>query len=119
VVLALDTYLDISKDWRDKKTQLLLSFLKPHKEVASSTVSRWIKTVLGLTGIRELGNFSGHSTRSASTSKVANLGLSLQEILDRGCWNRKSTWQRFYNKEIISKGETFQTTLLSKADKDK
>ena len=49
---------------------LLLSFVKPHKEVKKSTISGWVKQVL-----KESKIFKAHSTRSASSSKVGTLGL--------------------------------------------
>ena len=52
--------------------QLLLSYISPHQETTSSTVSKWIKKTLKLTGVNDFDNFGVHSTRSASTSK-ANL----------------------------------------------
>ena len=51
VVKYLDAYLDRTKVWRDGKNQLLLSFIQPHKEVCSSTISRWLKETLVLSGV--------------------------------------------------------------------
>ena len=67
-----------------KQKQLLLSHINPHREVSSSTISRWIKVTLELSGVTELGSFSGHSTRSASTSKADLSGLAVTDILNRG-----------------------------------
>ena len=50
VVKYLDAYLDRTKVWRDGKNQLLLSFIQPHKEVCSCTISRWLKETLVLSG---------------------------------------------------------------------
>ena len=44
------------------KLQLLLSYLNPHVEVHSSTVSKWIKGILEETGV-DADVFKGHSTR--------------------------------------------------------
>ena len=57
------------------KSQLLLSFVKPHNPVVSSTISGCIKNVLREAGIHAKV-FKGHSTRSASTSKAGLTGLS-------------------------------------------
>ena len=65
VVKCLDVYLDRTKVWRDGKNQLLLSFIQPHKELCSS---RWLKETLVLSGVTEILDFGGLSTRSASTS---------------------------------------------------
>ena len=84
VVKFLDAYLDRTKIWRDGKNQLLLSSIQPHKEVCSSTISRWLKETLVLSGIIEILDFGGHSTRSASTSKAELSGLFVKEVLDQG-----------------------------------
>ena len=47
LVENLEEYLERSKSWRiNGKTQLLLSILKPHKAVVSSTISGWLKQTL-------------------------------------------------------------------------
>ena len=93
-------YLDRTKDRRLGKSQLLLSFQKPYKEVVSSTISVWIKKVLRLAKI-DTDIYKAHSTRSASTSNVKLKGLFLADTLKRGSWSRKTTGQRFYNKDIL------------------
>ena len=85
---------------------MLLSFQKPYKEVVSSTISGWLKKVLRLAKI-DNDIYKAHSTRSASTSNVKLKGLSLSDILRRKSWSRKSTWQRFYNKDIAFPEENF------------
>ena len=72
----------------------------PYKEVVSSTISGWVKTVLKLAGV-DVNIFKWHSTRAASTSKATVSGLSLFEILERSSWSSASTLQRFYKKDII------------------
>ena len=112
VVQTLNRYLEITKDRRDpSRTQLLLSYRKPYKEIASSTVSGWIKKVLQLTNV-DTNVFKGHSTKSASMSKVNFKWLALSDILHRGSWSRVPTWQKFYNNQIIAPEEKFQHALL-------
>ena len=45
VVSALDEYLNRTKEWRrvNNETQLLLSYIQPHKQVVPSTISGWLK----------------------------------------------------------------------------
>ena len=62
VIETLDTYLDRTKDRRLGKSQLLLSFQKPYKEVVSSTISGWIKKILRLAKI-DADIYKAHSTR--------------------------------------------------------
>ena len=115
VVKTLDDYICRTKDFREKQSssQLLLSTMKPHGPVVSSTVSGWLKKVLGQAGINT-DIFKGHSTRSASSSKVGMKGAPIQEILKRGSWSSERTRQSFYNKEIIQQGELFQDIVYKK-----
>ena len=56
----------MTKDRRvPSRTQLLLSYRKPYKEIASSTASGWINKVLQLANV-DTSVFKGHSTRLAS-----------------------------------------------------
>ena len=102
VVTALDEYILRSSEWRKEsnQTQLLLGTIRPYKEVVSSTISGWVKTVLKL-AVLDVNIFKGYSTRAASTSKASVSGLSLCEILERGSWLSACAWQRFYKKDII------------------
>ena len=87
VVAVLNEYLKISEKWTTSdEWQLLLSFVQPHKPVVSTTISVWIKKVLTISEV-DIGVFKGHLTRSASASKAALSGLSLPDILERGCWS--------------------------------
>ena len=64
VVKCLNEYIRRSEKWRtDTKNQLLLSYISPHKEVTSSTISNWIKETLKFSGATTLGEFGEHSTR--------------------------------------------------------
>lgn len=52
VVTTFQTYVQRARGWRGNgQTQFLLGHIKPHKEVSSSTVSRWLKDVIALAGI--------------------------------------------------------------------
>jgi len=112
VVKTLDDYINLSKHWRLTKdhSQLLLSTLKPHKPVAKSTIAGWMKSVLKNSGI-DTTIFSAHSTRSASTSKAQLSGLSISDILKRGNWSRKSTWQKHYKNFVKGTADSFQSSL--------
>ena len=98
--------------WQNNQNQLLLSFVKHHNSVVSSTISGWIKNVL-----REAGTdtkiFKGHSTRSASTSEAGLAGLSVTDSLEGGSWSNASTWQRFYIRQVESSAEKYQNKVLS------
>ena len=110
---ALNEYLKRTKTWRTNrdKFQLLLSYIKFHVEVHSSTDSKRIKEILKETWV-DVDVFKGHSTRSASTSKACLSGISVDDILSRGSWSNESTWQKFYHKQVLSKGQRFQEEVL-------
>ena len=99
---ALDKYLNRPEEWRrvNNETQLLQSYIQPHRQVVPSTISGWLRKVLKPSGI-DVSLFTAHFTRSATTSKASASGLSMTEILERGTWSNKSSWQRFYKKDII------------------
>ena len=78
---CLEVYRKRSNRWREKRrTQLLLSHLKPHKEIQKSTVAGWVKIVLRKAGI-DTSQFQVHSCRSAATSKAKAKGISLEGVL--------------------------------------
>ena len=77
----------------------------------SSTISGWLKNILTKAGI-DTSIFKANSTRSVSTSKADLSGAPIEEILKRGCWSNKSTWQKFYEKSIIQEGELFQEMVF-------
>ena len=79
--------------------QLILSYAYPRRPVMSTTIARYVKLFLGQAGI-DLTVFSAHSTRSASTSKANNLGLTLDDIPKAGGWIRNSTFRKHYKLPI-------------------
>ena len=110
----IDLYLDRTSSWRTKeKKQFLLSYINPHNGVSSSTVSRWIVEMLSLSGI-DTDMFKGHSTRSASSSKASVQGVPLQEILKRGHWSNKTTFEKIYKKDVSSESSvgSFEKAIL-------
>ena len=68
------------------------------------------KETLKLSGM-DVTTFKEHSTWAASSSKVGYTDLSVSDILNRGSWSKKS-WQRFYNKPIISGNEAYQQSVV-------
>jgi hypothetical protein len=51
VFTVLKEYLYRTKHLRKDSSKLLISYVKPHKDVSRDTVARWIKTVLHRSGI--------------------------------------------------------------------
>ena len=69
VCANLDMCLSKHESWDTKEFQVLVNFVKPHKAVTSSTVSRWLKEGWPIAGI-DASMFMGHSTRADSTTKA-------------------------------------------------
>ena len=80
--------------------RLMITYGKPHKEISSETLSRWMKGELSNARI-DITIFQAHSCREASTSKARQQGIEISEIVKRGCWSKENTFIRFYNKDII------------------
>ena len=114
VVAALDCYLERSSMWREENqiSQLLVSFIKLHNAVAKSTVAGWVKQILIISGVNN-DIFKPHSTRSLSSSHARLSGLSLSVILKRRSWFNKITWEKFYNKPILTFEEKFQKAAVN------
>ena len=97
VHLCFTEYLDRTsaiKENLEGNTSLILSYDYPYRPVKSATVARYVKNFLGQCGI-DLTVFTAHSTRSASTSKANNMGLSVKRISIAAGWRGASTFQRF------------------------
>ena len=56
-------------------------------------------------------NFSGPSTRAASSTKAALSGLTVEEIMSAADWSSKGTFQKFYYKP--SHSAAFGTAVLA------
>ena len=70
--------------------------IKPHAEISTQTVSRWLRNAL--TGAAIDVGFPGHSTRGAATSAAAEAGLSLDIIMAAADWASSATFEQFYHK---------------------
>ena len=115
-VSAITCYLERTKDWCSdgNKNQLLLSYIKPHKEVVPCTIAGWLVQMMKESGV-DTSEFRAHSTRGASTSKAKVKGLSCQEIMTMANWKKESTFRRHYLRDIAPETtgqSTFQATVL-------
>ena len=94
---------------KDDTNKLLVTYGKPYKGSSPDTIRRWIKDLFTTCKIFD---FSAHSCRSASTSKAAKLGMDMDDIVSKACWKKETTFQRFYNKEIIINKEVDFNVLI-------
>jgi len=91
----------IRENLEGQPSQLILSYAYPHKPVTSSTIARYIKLFIEMAGI-DVTVFSAHSTRSTSTSKANNLGLSMRYITKAGGWSSSESFIIFqFTKTLV------------------
>lgn len=99
VVAHLQQYIKVTKGLRGSELALLVSHKKPHKRVSAQTISRWLKQVLGDSGV-DTKMFKSHSTRAADTSAARVMDVPLDQILSAAGWSSARTFQTFYNKPL-------------------
>ena len=85
--------------------------MKPHPGVTKDTIARWIRTVMLEAGL-DVGTFKPHSTRSAATSKAQQACVPIQDILKHAGWSNERTFDRFYNKPVVTQDNTFAESVL-------
>ena len=110
-VMALREYETRSALIRVSHSTLFLSINKLHKPVSSSTIARWLKSLLNKAG-GDTKISKAHSVRSASTSAAATSGITTGDILKAADWSSKAVFQKFYHKPIES--NDFGKAVLSK-----
>lgn len=96
---ALSVYLDRTRHLRNESCtdRLILTTKKPVHNASPQSISRWIKSVLKDSGI-EIGVYSAHSTRHASTSAARRAGVSVDVIKRSAGWTGSSLcFAKFYN----------------------
>jgi hypothetical protein len=112
VVKTLLHYLKRTESLRESK-QLLVSFVT-YKGVTSSTVARWLREVLSLSGINT-DVFKAHSFRSAAVSAAYTKGCSVSNILKTAMWNTEKNFYKFYFRNSVpdNAGVAFPRAVLS------
>lgn len=94
-----------------KSGSLLISFIKPHKAVTKDTIARWIKTMLGRSGV-DTAKFTAGSVRPAAASKAKAMAVPIACIMTKAGWSRESTFAKYYDKHIIRAVDPFQDAVL-------
>ena len=107
VVKTLQEYRSRTEN-RRQSSRLLISFVRPFKPISSQTMSRWLRKTMQLAGIA--CHFTGHSTRSASTSAAARAGVPLDTILVAADWSSSESFKRFFLRSP-DKGEFARAVL--------
>lgn len=114
--LCIESYLQKTLPLRSKDSEgpLFLSLHKPHSPVGKDTVRRWVTETISSAGL-DSKRFTCHSTRGASSSAAVKAGVPIDFIVEKGNWSRKSTFEKFYHKRIVTPCEEFQKGVLSVA----
>ena len=110
-VSVVKLYLLRKKPLRGEITNLFISFVRPYRSVSKSTISRWVKTTLGLAGV-DLTRFKPHSIRAASSSAASQAKVPLATILRTAGWSSEYTFVQYYQKEVQTQG-TYATNILN------
>ena len=94
-VLCLKAYERATASFRKKDSmQLFLAINSPHQPVTTSTVARWLKQAIVVSGIEP--EFTAHSTRGASSTAAAMNGITIREVMERAGWSRQDTFCKHY-----------------------
>lgn len=101
VMHTLLYYIKCTKHLR-KSRQLLISYVS-YDKVSTSTVARWLKTVLQLSGI-DSSVFKAHSYRSAAVSAAVGK-CSLKSILDTADWSSDRNFYKFYYRPVVANSD--------------
>ena len=101
VITVLKEYISRTASLRGEHSRLLISFIKPHKPISRSSVSRWVKVCLVKSGI-DTSVYSAHSTRMASTSKAYFARVPLETIMSTAGWSTAGTFRKFYFRDTTS-----------------
>ena len=93
VIACLREYIDRTRTLRGTNTKLLISFCKPHNAVTTSTVGRWLKETLRLSGV-DIAVYKSHSVRVATVSAAKSLNMPIENILSAAGWAGAETFQK-------------------------
>ena len=99
---TVQAYVARTESFRGEgKDKLLLSYVRPHNPICSSSVARWIVTILKLAGI-DTATFKSHSVRSASATAAVSAGITTNQLMEAADWRLESVFERFYYKPFNS-----------------
>ena len=106
-VRALKYYLEATKDLRQDKELLFVSFKKGHnRDIRPSTISSWIKQTILLCHsladpeTMETLQVKAHDVRAFAASKAFYGGVSVEQIMASCHWRSHNTFTHFYLKDL-------------------
>lgn len=115
--LALKRYLDMTQALRGDIDTLFISIKKPYRPVTAQTLGRWVKDILGESGI-DTSMFTAHSARHAATSSAHRHGVNINTIRSTAGWSGNSqVFARFYQRNIVTNSSNqFALSLINSSD---
>ena len=106
-VRALRYYLDRTKDSRQGKELVFVSFKKGfQKDIVPATISSWVKQTVLLCyqlsdqKAQDLHQVRAHHVRAFAASRAFQGGISLDQILSACHWRAHNTFTQFYLKDL-------------------
>ena len=85
----------------EEQMRLFLAVVRPHKPVCSSTLARWLRSLVDKAGI-DTSIFKAHSTRDAVASAAPAADITVADILKAADWSSESVFTMFYYKPFRS-----------------
>ena len=110
VIRCLREYLQSTKKDRGEIDYLLITTIRQFRPVKHDTIGNWVTNTLKDSGI-DVNVFKPHSTRGDSVSKYVSLKVPVDHILSEGQWSVKSTFHKFYDKQILPQRDISQKFL--------
>jgi len=110
-VVALQHYVNVTSTLM-MSNDLFIGITKPHNNVGSQTISRWLVTVLKLAGV-DVIKIHAHSFRHSSTFKASGLGVNIDTIFKRVGWSMGSKMFAKFYKRPFEDIEEFANNVLS------
>lgn len=106
-VRALKFYLDRTKNLRQGKKCLFISFQPNYKkDISPQTISSWLKSVIQMTyklsskELDSLPSVKAHEIRHMAASWAFKGGIALEDIMTACSWRSQNTFIQFYLKDI-------------------
>lgn len=114
VTSCLESYIERTQELRTSTNDnLFISLVKPHRNVGSQTIARWLKCVLKEAGI-DINVYKAHSFRHSSVSKAKAMGCNVDIIMQKAAWTKNSLmFAKHYNRPICSGNDEFVNSLYS------
>lgn len=98
----------------DRNSKLFISYQKPHENVTTQTLGRWVTDVMKASKVDM--KFGAHSVRHASSSTASRNGIAISSILNTVGWSNEKTFASFYRRDIKDSTDNameFSTAVLS------